>query len=55
MVNDVINNKIEGNKERPKTKVVKPIQVEEEADLSFLDELEDVFSDDFLEQINDTF
>jgi hypothetical protein len=55
MVNDVINNKIEGNKARPKTKVVKPIQVEEEADLSFLDELEDVFSDDFLEQINDTF
>jgi len=55
MVNDIINNKIEGNKERPKTKVVKPIQVEEEADLSFLDELDDVFSDDFLEQINDTF
>ncbi len=55
MVNDVINNKIEGNEARPKTKVVKPIQVEEEADLSFLDELDDVFSDDFLEQINDTF
>ena len=55
MVIDVINNKIEGNEARPKTKVVKPIQVEEEADLSFLDELDDVFSDDFLEQINDTF
>jgi hypothetical protein len=36
-------------------KITEPIKVEEEADLSFLDELDDVFSDDFLQQIDDTF
>ena len=48
VVNDIINNKIESGKTK------KPIVVEE-IDLSFLDELDDVFSDDFLQEIDDTF
>jgi predicted transcriptional regulator len=57
MVNDIINNKLETGKKVKKIeqKIVEPIKTEEEADLSFLDELDDVFSEDFLEQINDTF
>jgi hypothetical protein len=57
IVNDIINNKLETGKKVKKIeqKIVEPIKTEEEADLSFLDELDDVFSDDFLEQINDTF
>ena len=45
-VNDIINNKIESGK---KTKKI------EEVDLSFLDDLNDVFSDDFLNEIDNTF
>jgi hypothetical protein len=48
VVNDIINNKIESGKTK------QPIVVEE-TDLSFLDELDDVFSDDFLQEIDDTF
>ena len=57
MVNDIINSKLETGKKVKKIeqKIVEPIKTEEEADLSFLDELDDVFSEDFLEQINDTF
>ena len=45
-VNDIINNKIELGKKAEKI---------EEVDLSFLDDLNDVFSDDFLNQIDNTF
>ena len=57
MVNDIINNKLETGKKvkQIEQKITEPIKVEEEADLSFLDELDDVFSDDFLQQIDDTF
>jgi hypothetical protein len=57
MVNDIINNKLETGKKvkQIEQKIIEPIKVEEEADLSFLDELDDVFSDDFLQQIDDTF
>ena len=57
IVNDIINNKLETGKKVKKIeqKITKPIKVEEEADLSFLDELDDVFSDDFLQEIDDTF
>ena len=49
-VNSIINNKINN---KPKKQIVK--QVEEDVDLSFLDELDDVFNEDFLQEINDTF
>lgn len=57
IVNDIINNKLETGKKVKKIeqKITEPIKVEEEADLSFLDELDDVFSDDFLQEIDDTF
>jgi hypothetical protein len=57
MVNDIINNKLETGKKvkQIEQKITEPIKFEEEADLSFLDELDDVFSDDFLQQIDDTF
>jgi hypothetical protein len=45
-VNDIINNKIELGEKAEKI---------EEVDLSFLDDLNDVFSDDFLNQIDNTF
>ena len=47
-VNDIINKKIE-------TPKVKQIEQQEEVDLSFLDELDDVFTDDFLQQIDTEF
>lgn len=46
LVNDIINNKIETGKK---------IEKVEDIDLSFLDELDDVFSDDFLQEIDNTF
>lgn len=46
IVNEIINKKIELPKKTKKT---------EELDLSFLDELNDVFSDDFLNEIDNTF
>jgi hypothetical protein len=45
-VNNIINNKIELGEKAEKI---------EEVDLSFLDDLNDVFSDDFLNQIDNTF
>ncbi len=47
-VNDIINKKIE-------TPKVKQVEQQEEVDLSFLDELDDVFTDDFLQQIDTEF
>lgn len=47
-VNDIINRKIE-------TPKVKQVEQQEEVDLSFLDELDDVFTDNFLQQIDTEF
>lgn len=47
-VNDIINKKIE-------TPKVKQVEQQEEVDLSFLDELDNVFTDDFLQQIDTEF
>lgn len=47
-VNDIINKKIE-------TPKVKQVEQQEEVDLSFLDELDDVFTDNFLQQIDTEF
>ena len=57
IVNGIINNKLETGKKvkEIEQKITEPIKVEEEADLSFLDELDDVFSDDFLQEIDNTF
>ncbi len=57
IVNDIINNKLETGKKvkEIEQKTTEPIKIEEEADLSFLDELDDVFSDDFLQEIDNTF
>lgn len=49
LVNNIINNKIELGKK------ISKIEKTEDIDLTFLDELDDIFSTDFLEQIDNTF
>lgn len=49
LVNNIINNKIEVGEK------ISKIEKTEDIDLTFLDELDDVFSTDFLEQIDNTF